>query len=363
MYNETVKFINKNKYFEGPKKGEYITSLEKLRNEYLKDKKREIIEKLKMEILAKDIDFDDHREGSEKKIIKENKTVTVPVHILDDAIHAACSMFKSAITNKRNGHIKSFRIRCIKQSKKDKHLHVQADDFGTNGFFPTVIGHLELKDLKEKDQKNMAKNKKEDTILIVDSNETKQDLPKKNESAIENDDNIIATDPPEKKKRKVRKKNPDREKVFFKGIEITGDSILRYNYGKDRFELLISEMILEIGTNLSKMIEDDLKKLDEIMNNPKIPKKIKKKYERRINGRIGRRVEDLHWKTRNYLTKKLSDKELRSHNIRETKYQINCESGCLKSDDEKSGKCNVIFSVYPKVKQVSEKEDKFTNNK
>ncbi len=62
-----------------------------------------------------------------------------------------------------------------------------------------------------------------------------------------------------------------------------------------------NDRTIEIGTNLSKMIQDDLTKLDEIKARAEIPYKIMKKYEKRINGRIERRIDDLHWKTINYL--------------------------------------------------------------
>lgn len=386
MYNETVKFINKNKYHDGPQKGEYITSDTKIRDVHLKDKKKEIIEKMKMVILAKDIDFDDspechprkEKEGEKPKEKKANikpkikkekerkdKTITIPVHILDDAIQSACAMFKSAITNKKNGHIKSFRIRCIKQSKKDKQLYIQTDDFRKNGFFSTAIGHMALKEMREKKKDKDTENKNTENVPLqvkvkeeedvvenllinkkieVSKSKNKAKAKTKRKTKIKsdeknkddkNDKNNETGLTSEKKKRGVRKKNPDREKRYFRNIEVTGRSVLYYNHSKDRFELhmaqtvpvndsrnskqirkyigldagirafltgLSNQAIIEIGTNLSKMIEDDLRILDQINNNPLIPKKIKKKYETRINGRIHRRVEDLHWKIINYLT-------------------------------------------------------------
>ena len=60
--------------------------------------------------------------------------------------------------------------------------------------------------------------------------------------------------------------------------------------------------IIEIGTNLCEVIKKDFRKLDKINNNKNIPRKIKKKYGRRINKRTKNRITDLHWKSINYLT-------------------------------------------------------------
>lgn len=36
-------------------------------------------------------------------------------------------------------------------------------------------------------------------------------------------------------------RNPDKKKIYFHGVKITGDPIVHYDYGKDRFTLLIPE--------------------------------------------------------------------------------------------------------------------------
>lgn len=310
MYNETVLFINNNKHFNGPFKGAYFTDAKKLRDIYLKDIKLNIIEKMKFELSFEDIDFDEYEILRNNFINKNNsnqfnrnkknnildreiikkiqlnnekirlkkldikkkkiRIITVPTHILDQSINRACSMFDSAISNMKAGNIKSFRIRCIKQSKKDKYLNLEKISFKEKvGFYISLLGYMRCKNNKL----NYGK--------------------------------------------------------------LTGDPLLRYDYGKDRFTLHVPEtiktnsernpeqekryvgldggirtfltgmsndMTVEIGNNLSKTISKDLIKLDKIKNRKDIPKKIKKKYERRINGRIQRRVTDLHWKSINYLT-------------------------------------------------------------
>ncbi len=392
MYNETVNFINKNKYFDGPDKGKYITDFVKLRDVYLKDKKKEILNKLKFEIKPEQIDFTEFKkDGKEKKPdelltakqiaqrkcddkrcdkklkenILKNRIITIPGRILDQAINKACASFKSAITNMEEGNTKLFRIRSIKKSKENKVFHLESNNFNKDGFFATILGHMNIKDAPNEFDKifnniKIINDKIVDDFKII-NDKIVDDIKFINDKIVKNikfindkidDDNKFINDDKvqEKaqvlsqnkikdkipnKKRKFRVKNHNKPKIYFKKHEVTGDPTVRYDAGKDRFTILFPETIkstnerskkqidkyisldaglrtyltgmsndrtVEIGTNLSKMIQDDLTILDNINARPEIPKKIKKKYETRINGRIERRIDELHWKTINYLT-------------------------------------------------------------
>lgn len=349
MYNETVNFINGNKYFNGPDKGNYITDFKKLRDEYLKDKKEEISKKLEFELKPEEIDFTEFKKEVERKpdeLLTEkqlarrkrndaktveknltmNRVVTIPGRILDQAINKACAAFKSAITNLEKGHIKTFRIRSIKQSKKNKVFHLETNNFNKDGFFPTILGHMALKPLKHVNNvENKVENKVEDKVEEKNQDKVEDKVEGKIEDKV--DDKV-------KKKRKFRVKNNDKPKIFYKDCEVYGDATIHYNFAKDRFTILFPETIktsndrnlnqddkyigldagirtyltgvsndriVEIGTNMSEMIKTDLTKLDEIKARPEIPDRIKKKYEKRINGKIERRIDDLHWKTIHYL--------------------------------------------------------------
>jgi transposase len=63
---------------------------------------------------------------------------------------------------------------------------------------------------------------------------------------------------------------------------------------------------INIGSNVNKIIIKDIEKLNKIKNNELIPNRIKKKTEIRINKKISDKVDDLHWKTINYLTSNYS---------------------------------------------------------
>src|SRR3972149_10440217 len=82
MYNETIKIFKKFRF----NKQKTILNWKKLRTNFLKDIKKDIIEKSQLKT--------------------EQINTKVNGHILDFAIQDACSKLKSCITNLKNGHIK-----------------------------------------------------------------------------------------------------------------------------------------------------------------------------------------------------------------------------------------------------------------
>ena len=58
---------------------------------------------------------------------------------------------------------------------------------------------------------------------------------------------------------------------------------------------------LNIGTNINKILREKIKRLNEIKANNNIPIKIKKKNEKIINRKIYNMVDEIHWKTINFL--------------------------------------------------------------
>jgi len=88
MFNETNRYI-KERFFN---KEKTILSFKILRTKYLKNFKDELLKKYR-----------------------------VYSHTLDGAIKLACSSYKSCLTNMKNGNIKKFRVRYLKQSK-DSHI-------------------------------------------------------------------------------------------------------------------------------------------------------------------------------------------------------------------------------------------------
>lgn len=62
-----------------------------------------------------------------------------PSHMLDGAIKLACASYKSAFTNYRNGNIKYFNIRYLKNNKKSHIIDIEKTAFSKNTFYKTFI--------------------------------------------------------------------------------------------------------------------------------------------------------------------------------------------------------------------------------
>jgi putative transposase len=59
---------------------------------------------------------------------------------------------------------------------------------------------------------------------------------------------------------------------------------------------------LKIGTDINETIKSKIKKLNKMKKNKDIPKKVINKNEKTINRKIYNKVDELHWKTINFLT-------------------------------------------------------------
>lgn len=243
MYNETLKLI---KRYQFDKKN-ISFNFRIIRSFYMK----KIKESIQKETQIKDI----------------GKDTKINMHILDGAIKDVCTSFKSAFTNLKNGNIKHFVIRYIKQQKKQKIMRIEKILFNKNTFCSSVLG----KEMKTNDGSNF--------------------------------------------------------------MDVTGDSVLLYNYLNGRFTLLIPEEVkiikniepkmydtiaddpgvstfftgysnnhvLEIGKGLRDEMSKRLKQIDKI-NKSDISLKKKRKAEHKRYVKITNKIDDMQWKTINHIT-------------------------------------------------------------
>ena len=249
MYNKTLKTI-KNFRFN---KEKIILNWRKLRNLYLNDEKKNIIKK------------------SQLKNIKNNTRVNT--HILDFAIQDACSKVKSSISSLMNGNIKKFRIRYYKQSKESKILKIEKAFINTNK--NTFCSSVFKDSFKFNDNFNL-KEVHSDFLIHYNKN--------KDEFLLLNPIKINQMDKDDSKK-----------------------SSCSLDPGIKTFLTLFSNnKCVNIADNLKEKIMKNYHHIDRMNNCDKrqsVKEKIKKKYQLKIKNLI----DDLHWKTINYLTKNFNN--------------------------------------------------------
>ena len=246
MYNETLKLI-KHKYKQNSKSKLSFYSIRK----ELYDIKHKISEKSQLYFNNK---------------TKNNK---ICIHELDLAIKLACFNYKSAISNLKNKNIKNFRIRYWKFNKKIKHIDFESNVFESGSIKKNILGKIEgFYDSKPFDF----------TEIIHDCRLKYNGLIKE----------YILYVPTEVKTEKIKKRN----------------KVISLDPGIRTFMTGISEnKIVKIGDDVSDKIKSYLIKIDKINNRHELPKSIVDKYNKYYNKKINNYVNELHWKTIDYLTK------------------------------------------------------------
>lgn len=257
MYNETLKFI-KQQYATN---GTVSLSYKKLRTNHLKAIRDNIINRSQHPNIARD--------------------TKVKTHMLDAAIKLACANYKSAITNLKRGNIRHFRIRYWRINRSVKVIEIEKQYFTGNSICPTVLGQLyceydgsqfNLSDIKNhyKMSCNIHYDKqKNEYILLVPYKVTQIIGRNKNERK------FISLDPG--------------IKTFMTGLS--------------------KKEVIKIGTNVADKIKSYVVKIDKakelndrtIYGNRALSNRKYKKIQERCNRKISNLVDELHWKTINFL--------------------------------------------------------------
>lgn len=240
MENETIKFFKKRHFDHEPT----ITNFQVIRTKYLKGVK---------ETIWKNTQLPNYKHNT-----KINK------HILDEAIKDVCTMYKSCFANMKANNLKHFRVRYIKQNKPKKIIKLESRLFSKEieGFCVSVIGEIEMNG-DNFDSKNMKHtctlqynaNRNNFTLYVpIDINE---DI---NEE--KNDKLNIGIDP--------------------------GITPFLNGYTETH--------CIEICKNIKDKIAPILRKIDKLQSVNR-HKGMKKRYNK-----IENLINDLHWKTIEYLT-------------------------------------------------------------
>lgn len=205
-----------------------------------------------------------------KHEIFDRNNSTSYVNDIDQAINLACKNYKVAHKLYKLKKIKHFRMRPWRKQKASKYMDISHERFGNNklkrvGEIKTSYNgeHFPLEKLN-----HWCKliHKDNSYILCVPQNIIPHKTCMKVENKIEKQ-KVIALDPG------VR--------TFMTGISESGT--------------------LQLANNLGDIIEPYLKRKDKILGNENVPNNIKKKNELMINRKIKNKINDLHWKSINYL--------------------------------------------------------------
>lgn len=191
-----------------------------------------------------------------KKITQEYNVLS---HTLDHSIHECSSHYKSC---KNNKNVKHFNIRYKKFNKNHLNMTIEKTALKDKGFMPSKISD------EIKNTSNSSYKSEHDVILTYDRRKDIFTFIKPKKYTTNNERNT---------KKKYISIDP---------------GIRKYMTCMD------DEGIIEIGKNLKQHFEKNFKKLD-LYDSKK--SKCKKKREQ-LYQKMRNKIDDLHWKTANYLT-------------------------------------------------------------
>jgi putative transposase len=258
--------------------------------------------------------------NKKKELVEKSN---IKVHDIDYAIKLACQNYKTGLTNFKKGYIKNFRIRYWRKNKNIKVMDLEKRNFKNNSIRKKILGEVEGYYNGERFNFNSIES---DCRLQKNQGKYYLYVP------------ILA----------VATKNKERSK------QITIDPGIR------RFGTGITEnRVVKIGEKCSDTLKEYLLRKDKIMSNENINKNKKDKNEKMINKKISNLVNELHWKTINYLTKNyetvlignMSSKNIvsKSGKLNKMTKRIALHLKFYKFQNRLKYKCNISETKYGKI--------------
>lgn len=270
IYNETLNYIRQNYEFTKKEiiKDILTTEIIKSKNFYNKRYIRNQLNELKKQI-QKDTTIIIDKKYTKNKL-NDIKCI-IDIHTLDKTIFQLVQNINSAVTNMLNGNIKRFRLKFWKHTRPSKIIELEKIKISSGILCKSIFGNLE-------EEIKYIYNGKPYDINQIDSDF------KINYNSITNEYYLLVS------------VKIDKTKINNNGKLIVLDPGLRtFMTG------LSDNENLKIGTNIHDKIKKYIKRLNKIKQNKNIPLKIIKKNEKLINTKITNKVNELHWKTINYL--------------------------------------------------------------
>ena len=264
IYNETLNFIN-NKY----KFTKYDINRTKIIDELNKSKNANVNNFYNFYSTRKELREIKNNIQRESQLENIDKNTKIHIHTLDYSIKQLCSNIESAKSNLLNGNIKRFRLKYWRNNRCSKTIEIEKEYIRNNKICPHIFGDIKY-----------IYNKEEVDLINIDSNV------KINYNSIT--DEYLLLIPIKTKNKEINNKTKN---------------IISLDPGLRTFMVGVSEKeSLNIANGINDIIVKDIKRLETIIDNKDIPKRIKKKNEILINRKISNKIDDLHWKSIKYLT-------------------------------------------------------------
>lgn len=206
------------------------------------------------------------RDDIQKKSALDKKN-RIRIHVLDSAIKTACSNYKSCITNYLNNNIKKFRIKYWRLNRNNKILEIEKESIMNGKIFNDVFGNFKFKYNNKKYNINLN-----DTVKIIYYSDINKYY-------------LLVS-------QKITKKECKTTKTI--GID---QGIKPFISCRSNDELI------QIGNNVSKRVENYLKRIENIKKANNLNKVKKRMKEKKYNAKIKNIINETHWKTINYIIK------------------------------------------------------------
>lgn len=243
MYNQTILYFKTN-YFN---KKKISLDWKKVRTYNLKDIKESIIKNSQLD--------------------KYKKNTKINTHVLDQAIQEATKNYIACLTNIKRGNIKKFNLRYLKLTKPNKNITVEHVfvSKNKNTFCSTIFKeefitpNFKFSNITSDFKIQYEEKKKLFSLLIPIKEKTKEKHQIKNSCGIDMGLRTFAT-------------------------------------------CFSNNKIITIGNNMQNLIKKYIHKIDGINNNIDIKNKRKKILEHKYTNKMNNKIDDLHFKTINYLT-------------------------------------------------------------
>lgn len=222
-------------------------------------------------------------------------------HLLDEAIKHNVTMYKSCITNMKDKNIKDFRIRPLNKNKRRKNLIIESNliSKNKNGFCVSVLNEMKTENNFKFQEINKTFTLQHDKYY----NKYFLLIPEEIKKLDNNFQNYLQKSNLEKKQsiKKVKNNISNRIKEENKcGID----------GGIRTFLTIYSQNnVYEIGTDIKAILLPYYNKIDKINSLKDKNELSEKKYKKgttKIYEKISNLINDLHWKSSNFLCKKFN---------------------------------------------------------